>query len=68
MWTSEDRRLVGDYDTGQALSDDQYRLSNCSPSWRLVSSQATAKVPPTSAWIVVQADCPCRRPVPVTER
>lgn len=26
MWTPEDRRLVGDYGAGQALSDDQYRL------------------------------------------
>ncbi len=26
MWTSEDRALVGDYGSGQALSDDQYRL------------------------------------------
>lgn len=26
MWTPEERRLVGDYGAGQALSDDQYRL------------------------------------------
>jgi hypothetical protein len=26
MWTPEDRALVGDFDSGQALSDDQYRL------------------------------------------
>lgn len=26
MWTPEDRRLVGDYGAGQALSDNQYRL------------------------------------------
>ena len=26
MWTLEDRALVGDYGSGQALSDDQYRL------------------------------------------
>jgi len=26
MWMPEDRRLVGDYGAGQALSDDQYRL------------------------------------------
>lgn len=26
MWTPEDRRLVGAYGAGQALSDDQYRL------------------------------------------
>ena len=26
MWTSEDRAWVGDYGSGQALSDDQYRL------------------------------------------
>jgi transposase len=26
MWTPEDRTLVGDYGSGQALSDDQYRL------------------------------------------
>ncbi len=26
MWTPEDRRLVGDYGAGQALSDDQFRL------------------------------------------
>jgi len=26
MWTPEDRALVGDYCSGQALSDDQYRL------------------------------------------
>ena len=26
MWTSVDRVLVGDYGSGQALSDDQYRL------------------------------------------
>ncbi len=26
MWTPEDRALVGDYGSGQALSDDQYRL------------------------------------------
>ncbi|UKJ76315.1 hypothetical protein [Azospirillum brasilense] len=25
MWTPADRRLVGDYGAGQALSDDQYR-------------------------------------------
>jgi transposase len=26
MWTAADRVLVGDYGSGQALSDDQYRL------------------------------------------
>ena len=26
MWTPEDRALVGDCGSGQALSDDQYRL------------------------------------------
>src|ERR671911_222241 len=26
MWTPEDRVLVGDFGSGQALSDDQYRL------------------------------------------
>ena len=26
MWTPKDRALVGDYGSGQALSDDQYRL------------------------------------------
>jgi len=26
MWTPEDRALVGDYGTGQALTDDQWRL------------------------------------------
>ena len=26
MWTPEDRALVGDFGSGQALSDDQYRL------------------------------------------
>jgi putative transposase len=26
MWTPEDRTLVGDYGSGQALSDDQFRL------------------------------------------
>jgi len=26
MWTPEDRAFVGDYGSGQALSDDQYRL------------------------------------------
>ncbi len=26
MWTPEDRALVGDYGSGQALSDDQFRL------------------------------------------
>jgi len=26
MWTPEDRALVGGYGSGQALSDDQYRL------------------------------------------
>lgn len=26
MWTPEERRLVGDYGAGQALSDDQFRL------------------------------------------
>ncbi len=26
MWTPEDRALVGDYGSGQLLSDDQYRL------------------------------------------
>ncbi|GEO43449.1 hypothetical protein SAE02_75970 [Skermanella aerolata] len=26
MWTPEDRALVGNYGSGQALSDDQYRL------------------------------------------
>lgn len=26
MWTNEDRALVGDFGSGQALSDDQYRL------------------------------------------
>jgi len=26
MWTPEDRALVGDYGSGQALNDDQYRL------------------------------------------
>lgn len=26
MWTPEDRALVGDYGSGQALSDDQYRV------------------------------------------
>ena len=26
MWTPEDRTLVGDFGSGQALSDDQYRL------------------------------------------
>ena len=26
IWTPEDRALVGDYGSGQALSDDQYRL------------------------------------------
>src|SRR4029450_834429 len=26
MWTPEDRVLVGDYGSGQALSEDQYRL------------------------------------------
>lgn len=26
VWTSEDRALVGDFGSGQALSDDQYRL------------------------------------------
>jgi len=26
MWTSEDRALVGNYGSGQALSDDQGRL------------------------------------------
>ena len=26
MWTPEDRALVGDYGSGQALSDEQYRL------------------------------------------
>lgn len=26
MWTPEDRLLVGDFGSGQALSDDQYRL------------------------------------------
>ncbi len=26
MWTPEDRAMVGDYGSGQALSDDQYRL------------------------------------------
>ena len=26
MWTAENRALVGDYGSGQALSDDQYRL------------------------------------------
>ena len=26
MWTREDRLLVGDFGSGQALSDDQYRL------------------------------------------
>ena len=26
MWTAEDRALVGDFGSGQALSDDQYRL------------------------------------------
>ncbi len=26
MWTPEDRALVGDYGSGHALSDDQYRL------------------------------------------
>ena len=26
MWTSADRALVGDFGSGQALSDDQYRL------------------------------------------
>jgi putative transposase len=26
MWMPEDRRLVGDFGSGQALSDDQYRL------------------------------------------
>jgi transposase len=25
MWTPEDRALVGDFGSGQALSDDQYR-------------------------------------------
>ena len=25
MWTPEDRVLVGDFGSGQALSDDQYR-------------------------------------------
>jgi putative transposase len=26
MWTLDDRALVGDFGSGQALSDDQYRL------------------------------------------
>ncbi len=26
MWTPDDRALVGDFGSGQALSDDQYRL------------------------------------------
>jgi putative transposase len=26
MWTPTDRKLVGDFGSGQALSDDQYRL------------------------------------------
>jgi hypothetical protein len=26
MWTPKDRALVGDFGSGQALSDDQYRL------------------------------------------
>ena len=26
MWTPEDRALVGDFGSGQALSDDQFRL------------------------------------------
>src|SRR4051794_6577089 len=26
MWTPENRALVGDFGSGQALSDDQYRL------------------------------------------
>ena len=26
MWTPEDRATVGDFGSGQALSDDQYRL------------------------------------------
>ncbi len=26
MWTPEERTLVGDYEFGQALSNDQYRL------------------------------------------
>ena len=26
MWTPKDRALVGDYGSGQALSDDQHRL------------------------------------------
>ncbi len=26
MWTPEDRALVGDYGTGQALTDDRWRL------------------------------------------
>ena len=26
MWTSENRALVGDFGSGQALSDDQFRL------------------------------------------
>ena len=26
MWTAEDRALVGDFGSGQALSDEQYRV------------------------------------------
>jgi hypothetical protein len=29
MWTPEDRALVGDFGSGQALSDDQY----CASAW-----------------------------------
>jgi hypothetical protein len=41
---------------------------DCSREWRQVSGQATAKVPPTRARMAVQADCPCRRAVPVREK
>ena len=44
------------------------RASDCSRGWRPVSGQATAKVPATRARMAVQADWPCRRAVPVTER
>ena len=41
---------------------------NCSRGWRFLSGQATTKVPPTRSRMAVQADCPCRAAVPVTDR
>src|SRR5512142_3544615 len=63
MWTPEDRALVGDFGSGQALSDDQYRLIE-----PLIPPPKPGGRPRTTdmrqlldgLWYVIRTGCPWR--------